>query len=74
MAVENALDQPIQSVLLLKCKITLTNRQSGKVIYTNEHTESAPITPARAESVDSARRRAFEHTARWVVTCLEKPW
>lgn len=74
MAVENSLDVPIQSVLQLKCKITLTDRLSGKVVYTNEHHESAPITPARGESVESARRRAFEHTARWVVTCLENPW
>lgn len=74
MAVENSLDIPIQSVLQFKCKITLTDRLSGKVIYTNERNETAPITPARGESAESARRRVFEHTARWVVTCLENPW
>lgn len=66
-------DAVIVSSLSVRVEMALTDAQ-GQERWKEERLENVPFTPSRAEDFDTARAKAFDRIARWVVTRFEKEW
>ena len=67
-------DVPIVGAVVIKLRIRIVDRTSGRTVLDEEHVERAGFSSSRAESPDSARREVFDRLARWVTTRLESDW
>ena len=66
-------DAVLVSSIAVRVEVSLTDAQ-GHERWKEERLEHVPFTPSRAEDFDTARVKAFDRIARWVVTRFEKEW
>ena len=66
-------DAVLVSSIAVRVEVVLTDAQ-GKERWKHERLEHVPFTPSRAEDFETARAKAFDRLARWVVTRFEKEW
>ena len=71
--VEGQADAVLVGSLYILLEIELVNDQ-GKSIWSDRKAEAVSFTSSRGESLETARREAFDRLARWVVTHFEKEW
>jgi hypothetical protein len=72
--VEGRQDVVVVGSVAVKMRLELRERGSGKMLWTDQHTESAAFSGSRGQSLESARAEVYDRLARWVTTKLEQDW
>lgn len=69
--VEGELGRTIQSQVSITLRVLIKDQHTGKIIYDGEHSEVGELVGQRFENEESARRKVYEKSARWISTLLE---
>lgn len=71
--VEGRADAVLVGSLHIVLEIELVNER-GERVWSDRRAETVAFASSRGESLETARREAFDRLARWVVTHFEKEW
>lgn len=67
-------DIPIVGTVMIRIRMKCTEPRTGRILWEEEHEESAAFSASRAESPSTARQEVFDRLARWVVSKFETNW
>jgi len=67
-------DKNLVSSVRIKLNITLKNRKTGKILWTDSRTEEGIIIEGKNRPEECARQEVFAKLAKWVVGKLDEEW